>query len=416
MAQNSTGCHLSRRYCMATSCPTQRTCLPEATTVISCAHDRHRPCRPPNAQLLTHLADGHAVVALSINYAEASRPLVYGHIWALLANFYFTFVRERIGKHAALLTIYLPAPDLSLGRSRSNHDHRKDTWLLQGGSRYFEEIEGLFSNNVTRLVIKREPWVPFCFRGCCWSYGPPPQGRIALIHEFPEWRAYALRSNIRRDWDFRDGLRQSLHAAMPKARTVTWLVSSGSNQRRLFGEARLVELVRASLPRGWKLHSVSAANVTYLEEVNAIASSTMIVSLFGSALHNMRFMLPNSTVVEIHGALKSDFDAPTDWMYCRMARRLGIRWAGFAATSFRPILLTSNASSTRRWTYPQINGISTRSVAFVDGDTFVAFFRRVVVAHESGDFRALLKEYKERVDSHPDPHRLLRSRRGGKSS
>merc|ERR1711871_1910635 len=120
-------------------------------------------------------------------------------------------------------------------------------------------------------------------------------------------------------------------------------------------------------------------------------------------------MAPNTTVVEIHGALKYDFDMPTDWMYCRLARRLGLRWAGFAPDGFRPVLVT-NKTRGNPWAYPKIGGVSTRSVAFVNADLFSRFFRRVMVAHESGYFDVLTQEYKERVEAHQDPGTLLKLR------
>lgn len=269
--------------------------------------------------------------------------------------------------------------------------------------------------------------MPFCFRGCCWSYGTSQHvGKLALVHEFPEWRSHKAQymaagmTSTAAEWDFREGLRQSLGFGMspPQQRVVTWLLSAnGTNQRRVADEDALVARVRNALPHGWSLRTLNPTFTAYLTEMRTIASSAVIVSLFGSALHNMRVMVPNSTVVEIHAALKQDYDKPTDWMYYKLARRLGIRWAGFAPDGFRPLLVnitTSSGGVKQDWKYRKVDGVSMGRTAFVDATSFVGFFRRVLAAHDSSTvahFDALKKEYTERVNAHQDPWTLLKKRK-----
>ena len=106
------------------------------------------------------------------------------------------------------------------------------------------------------------------------------------------------------------------------------LAGSGSNRRRIYREAQLVTQLRQLLRRErptWRLTTVDTANASYAEEVRAISAAHIMVSLFGSSLHNCRFMAAGSTVIEIHGALKHDFGE--DYFYERIcARALGHHW------------------------------------------------------------------------------------------
>ena len=47
----------------------------------------------------------------------------------------------------------------------------------------------------------------------------------------------------------------------------------------------------------------------YIEEAAAVAESSVLVSLFGSALHNCRLLRRGGLVVELHGSLRNDMGA-----------------------------------------------------------------------------------------------------------
>ena len=109
-----------------------------------------------------------------------------------------------------------------------------------------------------------------------------------------------------------------------------------------------------------------------------------MVSLFGSALHNVRFMSPGTLAVEIHGALKGEIEAISDRMYqglCEQA--LGVRWVGYAARGFRQ----PNGS------HPAFRN------AFVDPTHFQAFLRRALRAE--AELAQLDAEYEAEMRRHP---------------
>jgi hypothetical protein len=266
---------------------------------------------------------------------------------------------------------------------------------------------------VSRLRIRRAPWVPYCHRGCCWSSGAPlPASQVALVTNFPDFVAFRTRSPAH-DREFRDAVRRCMRlpAGAPAARdpaedrVITWvLASSYTTGRRVHEEGQLVSRLSRALPKGWSLRTMNLSNTTYIDEVRQIASSDVLVALFGSSLHNARVMAPNTTVVELHGALQRDFDQATDWMYCRLARRLGLHWAGFAPDGFRPIGVDTSVKR-EGWAYRKIHGRSTAHWAVIDADRFVSFFQRVLVAHLSRNFSELTLEYKLKVKANPDPRK-----------
>ena len=98
-------------------------------------------------------AQAGGVIALSINYPEASKPSLYGHIWFTIFNFFNLIVRPRLEALEAAaansssgtsmlpkIDVVLPSPDIRLGI----HTDRLDKWFLSKSTRYFEEIEALF--------------------------------------------------------------------------------------------------------------------------------------------------------------------------------------------------------------------------------------------------------------------------------
>ena len=135
-----------------------------------------------------------------------------------------------------------------------------------------------------------------------------------------------------------------------------------------------------------------------------MASSAVLVSLFGSALNNCIYMARGSTVLEIHAALKNDYDHWNDHLYRRVCEEgLGLNWAGFMpATSVRP--RRDPSSGALQWAHGEGNR-STERWAFVEPAAFARFVARALRAHESGGegLQALRDEYNARALAERDP-------------
>ena len=259
-------------------------------------------------------------VALSITYEEGHLPTTYGHAWRTIHAFWKAFAEKERSLNANV-TVFLP---------RGKH-------LGARGEHSFEEIEGIFGNCPgARLQIKRAPWVPFCWRGCCWSARARAASSSwdhassldAVLHGFGRRSIAAPKENLYREGDaFRRDMRRCLlgpleTAQPPQAKTVVWMLSgSATSLRRIHNESGLVDAIARMLTErhpAWRLHVLDLRSTSFVEEARMIARASIFIALFGSALHSCRFMAAGATVVQIHGALLNDFDARADHMYRKL--------------------------------------------------------------------------------------------------
>ena len=136
--------------------------------------------------------------------------------------------------------------------------------------------------------------------------------------------------------------------------------------------------------------SREAAARSYVDEVRTVASASIFVSLFGSSMHNCRFLAPATTVVEIHGALRLELDSRADYFYQSLCGgKLGVRWVGYAPDGFRPYLNASKAEKDAVF-----------NQAPVVPHEFAAFMRRIL----RDEHHTLLREYAAQLRSHPARH------------
>ena len=160
-----------------------------------------------------------------------------------------------------------------------------------------------------------------------------------------------------------------------------WVVAgAGSNQRRIVKEREVIaaarQVVLAERP-GWRFETLDTRRMSYVEELRVFAQADALVSLFGSAMHNCRFMANGSLLVEIHGALRNDFAG--DYYYQRICEGpLGIRWLGYAPVGFRPPPKTSN--------------VTTNYSAGGDQEVYTSNYSFSKAAINIGDFRTFLSQ------------------------
>ena len=116
----------------------------------------------------------------------------------------------------------------------------------------------------------------------------------------------------------------------------------------------------------------------------------MFISLFGSALHNCRWMRPGAIVIEIRGTMRNDF---ADYnLYADVcAETMGLRWAGLTTEGHAPPLTSDPATGRAVW------GKRVRrdeySVAKIDAAALVSTLELAL----RGNFTALVHEYARNV-------------------
>lgn len=369
---------------------------------------------------LQRLGAANRTVGLIIHHPELHLPQVYGHIWSTMYALYNLLLKPRLSISGNLewLSVALPSgPHLG---ARGEHA--------------FEEAATLFSCPAARLRVVRAPWVPLCWRGCCWFDG------LATSQDSQSSALLLVQALGRGGWlsdsQFRDGVRScmsrgdasaaqtgkadawALHsrkwtqAGYSRAASLdaVWVLSgSGSNGRKVHNESLLVERVREKLQhdtRRWRFRTLDPASTDYADEMRVLAHASLVFSLFGSSLHNCRVMARGTVVVEIHGALKNDFANFDDYLYDRLCSELlGMHWVGFAARSPRPQIFnwTLAAIPDRQarsyFRHAVIDGESTYGVAHIDVVRFMRFLGLLL----NGQLASARSMYEADLACAPDP-------------
>jgi hypothetical protein len=379
-------------------------------------------------------SDVHGV-AIAMQQHKLER---YGHVFPYIHAFFCSIVepfdrfqREAYVQQNRTLTLYLPT---------GAHLSQPHTNAIPGHKAY-EEVAGLF-NDGRQLRIERVPWVPFCWqrgeenvasvRCCRWVGRPPPalRGRIAM------WSGFPGRQRIMHSLEPTERERFRRHARRllvgPRSRhsrggatpVVTWLLAAGgSNSRTIADEPSLVAAVQAWLARHrpqWRFRALRPEALSFREEAAALASSDVLVSLFGSALQNCVFMPLGAVVVEVHGALRNDMAA--HWPYYNLcAVGYGHRWVGFAVDGSTPRMPGDTAAGCdergcaappvkqRGWLWKRPDGswakgdgrLTSQWRAFVNVSDFTHFFARVVDAMRSDEWVRVVAHSPIRPSSSP---------------
>ena len=120
--------------------------------------------------------------------------------------------------------------------------------------------------------------------------------------------------------------------------TVLLVRAQGSNGRRLKGELQLAERIRSFVSTEWPSLRFEWADISampYREEISLLRRSAVLISLYGSSLHNCRWLPPEAVVIEIHGALQTQWrDSGYAWL---CASEMGLRWVAVAADNALPL-------------------------------------------------------------------------------
>lgn len=315
----------------------------------------------------------------------------YGHIWAVIERLFACLVLPwRLGLAPKALHVVVPATSINpfervavngellalldgtralRSRSARLRIHRHDAAPVCStarpaaccASRYNASawLHGMRHEHGTRcaggveeaqlrildLLPHREPVgsVP-AFDGHAGVYLPPSQlARELLAPSAVDATRHGLRTVAWENLGARSALRG-------EAGDLVLLVSNegAPNGRRIADEAGLERALRAHFRRTrpelqFARHRFD--ELEYPEEVRLFSRAAVVVSLFGSALHNCRFMRPGSLAVELHGALRRDFlDGYTGYWYGQLCSGMGVTWLPVAVPGGVPTKTVDTAS------------------------------------------------------------------------
>tara|TARA_B110001452_G_scaffold167629_1_gene140067 strand:+ start:913 stop:2133 length:1221 start_codon:yes stop_codon:yes gene_type:complete len=295
---------------------------------------------------------GGSTLVLAFGFEEQSgRPMrmkkvrtslrSYGHIWAQVETFYRCVVNgEDSNGTRTPERLMLPAE-------------------YRGGKRpepALAELQVLFGGPELRL--ERSSAVPICEEKCC-SNGIDKEAvapaRVAQLRvpfhgvseNLPTWGPpvpwrLAMRSTVWRNLGVE---------AMAADTALFCLNTRSTNARRIAHEESVENQLRlyfAERQPALRFVAQQLDQLSYSDEIRLVRRSRVFISLFGSALHNCRFLPPDALVVEIRGAMKDDIGKSDVFLYASLcAQSMGLRWVGYAVNGSS---LTSLArSSTDAW-------------------------------------------------------------------
>ena len=191
-------------------------------------------------------------------------------------------------------------------------------------------------------------------------FNTPPFLLLPQLAPPPTWRL-ALRSTVWRNLGVEaaqaDIVLFSLSGKLPRNGRLIQQEKKVTKRLRAFFAARSPQL---------RFVAQQLDQLSYAEELRLVRRARVFISLFGSALHNCRFLPPEALVVEIHGALKNDIGVSDALLYGRLcAVEMGLRWVGWAANGSAPEALlrksrdarTSSAYFIATVAVPQLLGI-----------------------------------------------------------
>ena len=295
------------------------------------------------------------IVSLKLKQS-ASRQIAevlhqYGHKWAAIEKLHWCLLsaQEHRAEHGSV-----PIRQLALPRYFSSSDWTDARPVLA-------ELDALLSGSCISIV--RNAGVPACGPSemCCANRtevanvehptaavgrerGPDVvQLQVGFFDAMPAAARPAFRLHVWRN-------RAMEHAT---ADTVTFVSSEGaSSGRRIADEELVAQRVRAYFRErrpGLLFAHQAMAELSYIEELRLFRRSAVFISLFGSSLHNCRFLPPESVVIELHGALKQNW-LDTGGYGGLCAESMGLRWAALAVDGSAPTEKTRNLSHDRwRW-------------------------------------------------------------------
>jgi hypothetical protein len=380
----------------------------DASTVVNATQFRRvisnkniGDCKKPAENFLRFVnkntGDEDAAVALAYR-SLMHHSLTYGHFWEYIHSFYCGIVRPRVGKRGLKpLRVFLPAGVV-------NCSEEFDMFITLFGS--------IRAQAALSYTLERAPWVPSCIGKGCYAHGGTPRelrGKVLLLSNFPLGRE---RLYPEHHPGFRQAVYDSLGIGQGQPGTILYVRSRHLPTGRSVGrEAAVVQALAKWAAAEHPQLNFSAEDVhrlAYAEEVARFADARVMISLWGSSLHNCRYMRPGTLVVELFGALGGKWGDTT--LYNNVcSHSCGLQHAPFGVPGAYPVMEQVERGGQTVWSNKGYEHSRDTRVARVDPKALVAFMRRVFPADpcELPDWLSVFREYNQFLSRQPHPLYLL---------
>jgi hypothetical protein len=374
-------------------------------SIVDAAQPLENPCGGGRRKVdFAHFIDQAAgpAAAVAIGYlGYRHHSLKYGHVWDYINSFYCTIIQPRaIVRPSPLrhLRVFAPAGMVECSRE---HEH---ILTLFGSERAQRRLN---------LTLERAPWVPSCTRLAkeCYAHGGPPRelrGRVTLLDSFPIG-GFTLGSTEHRG--FRNVVHDALGLGQGPPGTILYIRSSKwPTRRHVADEERVIEALAKWAAAEHPQLNFSAEHVHRLpfgEEVARFADARVMISLWGSSIHNCRYMRAGTLVVELFGALGGHFgDTVLYNDVCSRSCRL--QHAPLGVPGAYPLMqnVGKSPATPTGWKslgYPHPNDLN---YARVDPEVLVAFMRRIFPADpcQIPDWVQVFEEFNAFLAKQPNPN------------
>lgn len=272
---------------------------------------------------------------------DAEAEGAYGHIWRVVESFFQCAVLESLANDDRLQHGALPLHRRLLVPAGLAHNGAMRT--------PFRELFTLFAGGGSRLSLVAASALPYCPPRweeaapgrCC--HNTTVHASVSAAHgagvHFAELREERPSNRPVHLQAMRHVVWANLGVYETQADTVLFVSNEGSsNGRRIADEAAVAAAARVAVaarrPR-WRFRVQRLESLSYANELRLLRRTTMLISLFGSALHNCRFVPEGTIVLQIHGGLKGETSPGGAYLYRRVCQReMGLKWAAFAAAGW----------------------------------------------------------------------------------
>lgn len=304
-----------------------------------------------------HVWGSDQELAVVIGYKRSTAKNVkakliqYGHVWTTIDAFYRCVIRPhlwassngQVGGEHARLSVFIPS-------------------MLNVTKRFsmpkaFEQLQVLLGGAGSGVTIRRVPWVPICGAGrkddpyqhedppaCCLGDVCSPQtfrGKHTLQLMIDENVAPAAPlDELRRVvWANIDNTSATTGGQQPSRIVLFASSNRPSNRRHIQDESVLAEACRAYFadkrPELTFVHQ-RLEDLAYVDELRLLGRATVFIALFGSGLHNCRFLPRGAVVVELRGAMGHEYTNLGGYSNL-CAGAAGHRWLALAAKNAAPV-------------------------------------------------------------------------------
>jgi len=312
-------------------------------------------CERPGNHALIAVAMAPVASTWAVN-AEAKGS--YGHIWRVVETFFQCavlggFLNASTGFSASSasstssVVVYssfatMPPPAFRRVLIPARMQHKSNTIRL------FRELRVLFSGDGSRMKVMIEDLMPHCppwwevnttaglDPTCCVNQTARQEmqrtyGDDLSISEMRDLRPSNLPEHLRA---MRHVVWANLGVAQHQPDTAVFVSNEGaSNGRRIADELLLAQAVKtclAILRPNWRFRHQRLESLSYYNELRLLRRTTLMIALFGSSLHNCRFLPEGAMVLEIHGALKGETSRSAFSLYPTICRQeMGLDYAAY---------------------------------------------------------------------------------------